>query len=78
MELLKQVQAKFEWWKLNFLSRAGRLTLAQSVLWSLPIFNMQLERLSVWVHKDLDRTMRRCVWGLSNGRRGVHLLSWEM
>lgn len=59
------------------MSRVGRLTLDQSILGSLPIFNMELERLSVWVHKGLDRVARRCVCRSGDGRKGLHLLSWE-
>lgn len=44
-ELLQRVHSKVDGWKLNCLSKARRITLAQSVLGSLPIFNMQLERL---------------------------------
>lgn len=62
-ELLQKVYRKMEGWKLNCLSRAGRLTLAQTVIGSIPIFNMQLERLPNWVHKYLDKAARKCVWG---------------
>lgn len=41
--LLQKIQSKVAGWKLQCLSRAGRLTLAQSVLGSIPMFNMQLE-----------------------------------
>lgn len=59
-------------------SRARRLTLAQSVLGSLPIFQMQIGRLSAWVYSTLDKATRSCVWGSHKGRRGIHLLSWDM
>lgn len=76
-ELLQRVHARADGWKLCCLSRTGRLTLAQSVFGSLPIFYMQMERLPAWVHAELDKTMRRCVWGTNGGGRGVHLLRWE-
>lgn len=76
MDLVELIK-RMEGWKLRCLSRAGRLTLAQSVLGSIPIFYMQMERLSAWVHKELDRAMRRCVWGKRDGSRGVHMLGWE-
>lgn len=52
--------------------------MAQSVMGSLPIFYMQLEQLPSWVHKKLDKVTRKCLWGTSNGRKGVHLLNWDM
>lgn len=39
-ELLNQLRGKFEGWKRSCLSRVGRITLAHSVLWSIPTFNM--------------------------------------
>lgn len=44
---------------------------------SLPVFNMQLECLRSWVHKEIDKAMRNCVWRKDGGRRGVHLFDWE-
>lgn len=38
---------------------------------------MQVEYLPVWVHKELDKAMRKCVRGGVTGERGVHLLDWE-
>lgn len=77
-ELVEKVYRRLEGWKLKCLSRAGRLTLAKSVLASLPIFQMQLEKLPAWVHKNLDKAVRSCIWGGYDGKRGVHLLSWEV
>lgn len=67
-----------EGWKLNCMSRARRLVLAQSVMGSLSIFHMQLEQLPTCVHKELDKATRRCVWGTSEGHRGVHLLNCDI
>lgn len=61
----------------NSLSRAGRLTFAQSVLSSIPLFYMQFERPPTWLHKEIDKAIRRCVWVKKGDTRGVHLLSWE-
>lgn len=76
-ELVQQIQSRAEGWKLKCFSRAGKFTLAQSVLASILIFHMQLERLPAWVHKELDMAIRSCVWGSSHGRRRIHLVGWE-
>lgn len=51
--------------------------MAQSVVGSLLIFNMQVEHLPVWVHKEFDKAMRKCVWGGVAGKRGKYLLNWD-
>lgn len=62
-ELLQRVYNRIEGWKLRLLSRTGRITLAKSVVGSMPIFNMQIECLPSWVHKELDKATRKCVMG---------------
>lgn len=75
-ELLLRIHKRVASWKLHCLSRAGRLTLAQSVLGSLLMFNMQLEHLPAWVHKEIDKAVRGCIWWSAEERRGVHLMDW--
>lgn len=53
------------------------MTLAQSVLASIPIFHMRVEPLPTWVHKAIDMAVRCCVWGKEAGKRGVHLGDWD-
>lgn len=59
--LLLCIQRRVAGWKLHCLSRVDRLTLAKSVLGSLPVFNMQLERLPDWVHKEIKKSVRKRV-----------------
>lgn len=77
MELMEHVKGKLQGWKARCLSRAGRLTLAQTVLGSIPIFQMQIERLPKWVCMELDKAVRSCVWVKHDGERGMHLIRWE-
>lgn len=75
--VLERVQGRLEGWKARCISRAGRLTLAQAVLNSLPFFQMQFEKLSTWLHKELDKVTRKCVWGNTEVAKGIHLINWE-
>lgn len=61
----------------NIGSRAGRITLAKSIFSGIPVFFMQLQRLPAKIHKDIDRLVRRCVWGEMDSRNKMHLVSWE-
>lgn len=38
---------------------------------------MQLEHLPAWVHRELDKATKKCVWRTKGGGRGVHLLKWD-
>lgn len=64
-------------WKTKVLSREGRITLAKFVLNSIPIFIMQLEKYLANIHKEIDKMVRRCVWGKMIDQRRIHPISWD-
>lgn len=61
--LLERAINKVAGWKLRCLSKAGRLTLAPSVLSSLSVYQMQFLRIPGHMCKELDRISRGCMWG---------------
>lgn len=62
---------------MKYLFRAGRQTLAQSGVNSIPLFLMQLGKFPSWMHKDLDKAVRRCLWSKRDGNRSIHPLEWS-
>lgn len=75
--ILERVRCKLDGWKSTCLSRAGRFTLAKSVISSMCIFYMQAQRLTKKTHSELDKAARRCIWGSSPTKKKIHLLNWE-
>lgn len=67
--LLHCINNRIEAWKIKCLSKARRLTLAQSVLGRIPIFNMQLGRLPSRFLKKLDRAARMCLGDIERRSR---------
>lgn len=39
---------------------------------------MQLQRMPGKVHKAMDKLVRACVWGKGEGKKGVHLVGWDV
>lgn len=76
-KLLQRVRDRLNGWKMKCLSRAGRLTLAKSVLSGMSVFHMQIQRLLTKVHKELDGAVRQCIYGSSVEKRSIHLLNWD-
>lgn len=76
-EILQRVRDKLDGWKTRCLSRAGRLTLARSVLGGIGIFQMQIQQMPTCFHKEMDKYMRQCVWGSSPANKKIHLLNWD-
>lgn len=56
---------------------AGRATLVQSSLSTMPMYAMQSTKLPRSTCDDIDRMSRRFLWGGDEDRRKVHLVSWQ-
>lgn len=63
-------------WKRKLLNKAGRVTLARSVLSSIPSYYMQVAWLPESVCNDIDRLIRNFVWKDYNGK-GINLVKWR-
>ncbi|CAN1771048.1 Putative ribonuclease H protein At1g65750 [Linum perenne] len=75
--LLDRLDSRLAGWKAENLSLAGRVSLASSVLNSLPCYVMQTAFLPVSLCDKIDRKIRNFIWGSSNGVRRVHNVNWE-
>lgn len=65
--LLQRVRGCLDGWKVKCLSRAGKLTLAKSVINGMSIFQMLVHRLPLGVHKKLDMYVRLVCVGSQMG-----------
>ncbi|KAL8160998.1 hypothetical protein V2J09_012487 [Rumex salicifolius] len=75
--LLDKIEAKLSGWKSRHLSFAGRITLAKSVLSSLPVYSMGAFALPISYCRDIDRVSNAFIWGCTNERRRIHLVQWD-
>lgn len=62
-------------WQGHFLSIVGRITLAKSVLQSIPNYIMQFVLLSVSICDDIDKKCRSFVWGDIEAERKSYTLA---
>ncbi|CAN1127767.1 Putative ribonuclease H protein At1g65750 [Linum perenne] len=75
--LLDRLDSRLAGWKTDNLSLAGRVTLASSVLNSLPSYVMQIAFLPVTLCDKIDRKIRDFVWGSSDSVRKTHNVNWD-
>lgn len=68
---------RLQGWKTKFLNLAGRTTLIQSVLNSIPTHVMQLNILPRKTQTYIDRIQRNFLWGSNQQKHKLHLLSWD-
>ncbi|KAF5761365.1 putative RNA-directed DNA polymerase [Helianthus annuus] len=70
-------ESRLSLWKASGLSIAGRVTLIKSVLESLPNYYFSLFKAPVRVVKDLEKMMRRFLWGGSMDKSKLHWVAWD-
>lgn len=56
---------------------AGRLILTQFVTTMIPNYSMQCLALPAKVLSSIDRLSRNFLWGSSESRKKLHLVSWK-
>jgi len=76
--VLEKVEQRLAGWKSKCLSLAGRITLIKSTLTAIPAYIMQSTRLPRSLCDDLDKRVRRFLWGGTELIRKPHLVAWDI
>ena len=63
-------------WKIQYISKGGRLTLIRSVLSNMPTL-LSLFRLPKKIKLRLDKIQRDFLWGGGSSERKIHLIKWD-
>ena len=74
--IIEKMQTRLASWKNRLLNRTGRLTLASSVLSSIPTYYMQINWLPQNICDSIDQTTRNFIWKGTNNK-GIHLVNWK-
>lgn len=75
--IIEKVQRRLSSWKTSTLNLTGRAVLVNFVLHSIPSYSMQTASLPACVNKDVEKASRNFLWGSTNEKRKMHLISWE-
>lgn len=73
--LIYKVKKKLSSWKVKTLSFAGRVSLTQSCLFSLPTYVMQTTPIPLGICKEIEKLCRNFIWGTIVERRKCHLVN---
>ena len=74
----EKMRRRLAWWKWQYISKGGRITLIKSTLASMPIYHMSLFRMPKTVVRRLEKVQRDFLWGGGNVERKAHLVKWEV
>lgn len=72
--IVDKINGRLAGWKSKLLNRAGRVTLAKSVISSIPIYIMQNLWLPEGICEKIDSHVRRFIWG----NKSIHWVNWEV
>ncbi|KAI0496467.1 hypothetical protein KFK09_022784 [Dendrobium nobile] len=62
----------------NCISLEGKLVLVKYAFLSLPIFLSSISLVLISILKEFDKMCRSFIWNKSNGRIGLHYVSWDL
>ena len=74
--IIDKMHSRLASWKNKLLSKPGRLTLASSVLSSIPSYYMQINWMPQSICDSIDKTTRDFLWKDTNNK-GINLVNWQ-
>lgn len=77
-EIMGNLQSKLSGWKMKFLNIAGRTTLVKSSLSHMATHLMNYIKLPSYVTNHLDKLQRNFIWGTTDVKRKLHMISWDV
>ncbi|KAL1165141.1 hypothetical protein V6Z11_A06G112000 [Gossypium hirsutum] len=75
--VVEKVRRKLDSWDAQMLSMAGRVTLARSVLLSIPNYFIQFVKIPISVCKEIEKIARGFIWGRSTTSQKPSLVKWN-
>ena len=76
-EILDKVNKRLSGWNAMHLSLAGRLTLTQSVIQTIPIYAMQTTKIPSGIRDNIDQACRHFIWSGTAGKKKMSLVKWD-
>ena len=71
----EKVRRRLALWKSQYISKGGRITLIESTMASMPVYQMSLFRMPIFVARRLEKLQRDFFWGVGGTWRGKLILS---
>lgn len=75
--VIERVWKKIKGWKQKFISRAGKEVVIKAVAQPIPNYIMSFYRFPETICHEIEFMIAKFWWGLVEGERKVHWLSWE-
>jgi hypothetical protein len=78
LPMVDKLKNKIQVWGANWLNKAGKVVLMNSVITSLPIYQCSVLLAPKTITNKIDELLRRFLWeGGKNCERKLHLVKWD-
>lgn len=74
---MQRIRKRLALWKRRYLSKGGRLILIMSTLQNISVYMFTCRLAPVSVIDEIEKIVRLFLWGTSDGKRKMHLVSFE-
>ena len=74
---MDHIQSRLAGWKGHIFNRAGRVTLACSVISYIPTYYIQNQLFSKVVCNSIDKIIKNFIWGKGELGCGFNLINWK-
>jgi hypothetical protein len=75
--LIEKIKGRLAGWKAKQLSLAGRITLAKSVIQSIPVYPMMSMPIPKSCLNEIEKLQRSFIWGDGEDKRKTHMVGWD-
>ena len=75
--ILEKVVSKMSSWRAKTLSLASRITFSKTVLYAMPWYYFQTNRILASIYDNVDKICRNFILGNTKDKHGVHLVAWS-
>ena len=66
----EKMRRRLALWKSQYISKGGRITLIKRTMGSMPVYQMSLFRMPIYVVRRLEKLQRDFLWGWGGGSHG--------
>ncbi|KAJ0986340.1 hypothetical protein J5N97_004696 [Dioscorea zingiberensis] len=77
-QLVTKVENKLAYWKTMYLTMAGRVTLANATLMSIPNYCLSTYAIPDSILDAITKLVRKFIWANNSDGHGLHLIGWEV
>ena len=75
--IVEKVKEKTQGWSKKYLSQGGKEVLLKAVALAMPVYSMNVFKLTKGICEEINGILAKFWWGSGNEQKGMHWFSWD-